>query len=1098
MITRLSRVTGYRGLTGCLAAILLHAAAYAQDDGSIYFDIDAQSLPTALEAYGLQSNSEVLFAGAEIKDKKTSGIEGHYTKRQAIALLLDGTGVDYRTNEDGTLIVGAAHASRASGSSDSEQTAGEKEDGAGEDNAERADDDVKELIELRNREVMEEDAEKAREFRGLTDVIVVVGSRNAGIRRFEDDPQPYIVFNADDLQNSSARNLEEFFRTRLPQNTAQTSNQQFNSFAGRIGNTSSINLRGLGADQTLILVNGRRAPRVSADLTDDATGGFTFQQADVNGIPMASIERIEVLPSTASGIYGGGATGGVINIITRRDFRGGEFQVLYGDTDDGSFAEYEIDASYGLALEGGRTNILLTGSYSGSGDLLAGERDFGQDSLNLLLANDPEAYYELTTPPLASTPNIRSSLDGNLVLDDGTDLGSPITFVPVGYAGVASDGGQALIDNAGRYSTAPAPDLNGEFNTIRQSPEIYSAAFSIRREFTPDLELFLDTSFSSNEGQRKAFTNLPRSFMPGGVPGNPFQGPVTVTYPVTGTSFETTVTQESLSYVAGGTYTLPRDWSVSADYNWSRARTEQIGTSPGFDIFLGINPAIDTGTLDIFRDTVAFPLDLSEFEILSPNNIIGPRDSVLRNAAIRISGPAFRLPAGAINIAALVETRDEILEDYYTESYNFFSGVPGELNTLYIPEREQSTDSIYLEALIPIFSAANSLPFIRSLELQLSGRYDDYTTEAPSNLDQFAVEARGDIPVDPIETNRNEFDSFDYTVGLRYAVSEDVLFRSSFGTGFLPPSVSQIFRQIGENFRVLGNDPKRGGSFFLTQDATVFFGGNPDLLPEESESWSVGTILTPRFLPGFRLSLDYSVTEKENEIRGADNQLILDNEDLFPDRIVRADLTQADIDAGYTGGVILSLDRSLINFAETKSEALDVQLDQVVETDRYGNFRFYAVATRMFNVEERATPDSEVVDRVGFDGGPLGWRANFGFNWDSPGSIWSLGWNAQYYDSYYVYPATASEFIIEQNTRQQGSAKIPSETYHDFFAVHRLTALDGAFSGLFENLDIRFSIQNVFDKTPTIRPGFSPTQGRFSPYGDNRLRRFTLSLRKNF
>ena len=585
--------------------------------------------------------------------------------------------------------------------------------------------------------------------------------------------------------------------------------------------------------------------------------------------------------------------------------------------------------------------------------------------------------------------------------------------------------------------------------------------------------------------------------MSGGAPGNPFQGLVSVNYPVPGVSFETTVTQETLAIIGGGTYQLPNDWLVTADYNWSRARTEEIGTSPGFDNFFGINSAIDAGTLDIFRDTATFPLDLSSFAVVSPNSIIGPRDSLLSNFAVRASGPVFDLPAGSVNVSALIETRDEELDEYYFDSYDFLSGVPGGLNTDYVPSREQSTDSAYLEVLIPVFSAANSIPLVQALDFQISGRYDDYTTESPAAFSEFRVDARGELPADPIETDRNAFDSFNYTLGLRYEISDDFLLRASYGTGFLPPSVGQIFRERNDSFFIVGEDPKRNGESISVQ-GQVLFGGNPDLQPEDSESWSVGAILTPRAFPGFRLSLDYSVIEKTDEILFADNQLILDNEDQLPGRVVRAELTQADIDAGFDVGRVIGIDRSLLNFANTESEALDVQIDQFIETDRYGDFRFYAVATRMLSVAQQFTAASDVVDRVGLDNGPLEWRANFGLTWTSPGSAWMLGWNAQHYDSYLVYGAESSDVVVEQSVLRQGSDTIPSETYHDLFLRLDLDSLYTTVNGLFAGVEVRVGIQNVFDKTPEARAGFSPTDGRFSVYGDNRLRRFTVNLSKQF
>lgn len=1092
-MTRNATIAALFGLT-----LLIVGPAIAQEDGNNdSLVIEAQPLASALRDFSQQTGLQIGYA-AELADGKSSqSVSGVSDPEKALDTLLANTGLEYRFINDGTVVIRAS--SDDTGSAAEQEAPDSANDAADEDGSETTssvdvdtDTEISTLQELRDLDAILEDEEAAKESRGLMDVIVVTGSRNVGIRRFEDDPQPYVVFNAEDLDSSAASNLEDFLRTRLPQNTSQLSNQQFTSIDGSLGNTSSINLRGLGANQTLILVNGRRAPRVSFNNGTTAD----FQQADVNGIPMASIERIEVLPATASGIYGGGATGGVVNIVTRRDYAGGEVQLRYGDTTDRAFDEYGVDVSYGFSLEGGRTHVLVSGSYSDSGALLTGERPFAERSLELLLENDPDALFNSFQPPLAGTPNIRSVF-GNLVLLDNTNLGSNVTHIPSGYTGISSDNGQALVDNAGSYNLSPSRDFDGVLRPIRQSPQVYSGSLSVRREFTPRLEAYLDGWFSKNEAQRRVATLPQTVFIPGGAPGNPFQGTVAVTFPALGPTFDSEATQETLQFVGGVRYELFDNWLLSADYNWSRARTESISTTPGFDSFFGIRPAVSNGDIDIFRDLTEFPVDLSPYAVLSPNNILGPRDTLLKNLAVRASGPAFELPAGSINWSALIESREEILESHYNETYDFVSGSPGSLITDFIPERRQSTDSVYLEALIPLLRGSHDNPIMQSLELQLSARYDSYETVSPPSDASFEVGGRGDRPTGSIEVARNTFSSVDYTAGFRWEISDDLLLRGSFGTGFLPPSVNQVFSQQEPSFFVAGTDPKRGGNPFFIQ-TNVRFGGNPDLEPEESESWSLGAIITPRFLPGFRLSVDYSVVEKEGEILFPVNQQILDFEDSLPGRIERDPLTAADIAAGFTGGAITFFDRTALNFAKTTSTSLDIQLDQLFETNRYGNFRLYGVATQMREFESQLTPESDVIDSVGFDGGPLDWRINAGLTWESSDNDWTLGWNAQYYHNYFVYTATASDFNIDQMTLRQGRADVPAETYHDFFAVYRPGSMGGELGALLADTEFRFGIQNAFDKIPTALPGFSGTDGRFSAYGDNRLRRYTLSVRKSF
>src|SRR6185436_13393963 len=101
-------------------------------------------------------------------------------------------------------------------------------------------------------------------------------------------------------------------------------------------------------------------------------------QPDINGIPLMAIERIEVLPTTASGIYGGGATGGVVNIVLRRDYHGTDMHVEYGGSFDGGAASRGIDISNGFTFEGGKSTVTLLGSYHDTNPLLIGARNLAK------------------------------------------------------------------------------------------------------------------------------------------------------------------------------------------------------------------------------------------------------------------------------------------------------------------------------------------------------------------------------------------------------------------------------------------------------------------------------------------------------------------------------------------------------------------------------------------------------------------------------------------------------------------------------------------------------------------------------------------------
>ncbi len=145
-----------------------------------------------------------------------------------------------------------------------------------------------------------------------------------------------------EIERSGAPNLETFLRNQLNVNTSPTVGDQAiggNTAADPrrpIGVVSAINLRGIGLRDTLILVDGRRQPGINL-------GNGDITQPSITGIPIAAVERIEVLASSASGIYGSGASGGVINIVLRRDFKGAELSANYDNTSDFKQGRGSID-----------------------------------------------------------------------------------------------------------------------------------------------------------------------------------------------------------------------------------------------------------------------------------------------------------------------------------------------------------------------------------------------------------------------------------------------------------------------------------------------------------------------------------------------------------------------------------------------------------------------------------------------------------------------------------------------------------------------------------------------------------------------------------
>lgn len=1066
----------FRPLTVWTAAALLGAIVAGSPCAAaepVKFKISAGEAAQALNAFSEQTGLQMFFEHSAVEGHKTRSVSGEFEPAAALEMLLRDSGLTFEFVNARTVAI-RSEKSKARTAADafaapeegapalklaqsSPSTAGQ--DGSG--SIQKSDEAAKGVPE-----------------------ILVKGSRtlNTDIERTEDSPQPYVVFGKDEIERSRSTNLEEFLKSRLPMNTVSGTNNQGGSAVPR----STVNLRGLGPNQTLILVDGRRLPNVS--------GIGRFEQADINGIPLAAIERVEVLPSTASGIYGGGATGGVINIILRRDYNGMDLKATYGNTFDSDVASRAIDWSGGFNLEGGKTQVMLAGSYSDSNTLRSGERDFATRAQKRLMENNPDAYYGGASPPLGYTTNICNATPGMfgascnntpLVLKNGTVLSSSRTYVPVGYAGYGSDNGQGLVNNAGRYTLELAQDAIGGERSLLSVPQMRSALLNLRRSMSSRLDAFVDLSYLESKGTA-GLGNVPSSVgitLADTAPNNPFTTTINVRAPSVGLLMPISSRSETVRAAGGAVLRLGADWSAAADYVWSRSNAKDTSTNPA--VSFDADTALADGTLNVMRDVNVYRLDWSPYLLPSPNFINGPARNVLKDATLRVSGPLWRLPAGPLTLVSSVERREEVAEDAFQRFLGFGF-------IILAPERSQNVTSYYLETRAPLIAAAQSVPGVRELELQASVRRDEYKTTSSDPSYLFPPTTEG--PFDSYTRVSNEVAATKHTLALRYAPVEGVALRASVGTGFLPPSIDQIVGSFFPNGTIIAGDPKRDDVPGLITGVDSISGGNPNLRPEESKSTSVGVIVTPRSLPGLRLSLDYTRIRKTGEIASLTPQDLLYVEDLFPGRITRDPLTPADANLGYTGGVITAMDTSLVNATATEVKSYDLQLDYRWSTGGFGDWHFYTVATRQQSFERQPSPAAGAVNSVGYSNGPLEWRGNLGLVWEH-GPL-SLAWNTQYFDSYFVYGSTASPGTIAAARLNQGAAKIPSQNYSDLVATWRFAGT-GLLRGFAQDSEVSLGIQNLFDQSPPIIAMADPYDG-YSFYGDPRLRRYSISIRTHF
>ena len=325
---RLAKVLGQCARAGAVCCVLLSAPAWAADGVDAresVIDIPAGDLVTSLERLAEQSGIEFIYDSNQLKGIKAQSVSGHLTPKAAVMKLLEGTDLAL-TEHNGALLIAPR------------QGGGQGEEGTS------------------------------------LDEIVVTGTH---IRGAVPVGSPLVAYSRSDIEETGSATLDQFARTVMG-NAASVdtianpaSNVRFspgslssgtNTFQG-----ASFNLHGLGPTTTLTLLNGQRL----------APGGLDGSFTDISQIPLSAVDHIEVLADGASAIYGADAVGGVVNIITRKDFSGAQSMVRYGGSTEGGADELTASQLFGDSW--GTGNVLLTGEWDDQQGLIASQRSYVPD-----------------------------------------------------------------------------------------------------------------------------------------------------------------------------------------------------------------------------------------------------------------------------------------------------------------------------------------------------------------------------------------------------------------------------------------------------------------------------------------------------------------------------------------------------------------------------------------------------------------------------------------------------------------------------------------------------------------------------------------------
>jgi iron complex outermembrane recepter protein len=1020
---------GCKRMLGRLAAVVLCASALAVPwrafaaAPAIPIDIAAGPLSSSLRALERQTGIELLYDGDLIANVRAPGVQGALPAEEALRRLVADTRLTVRRAESGTWII------------------------------ERPD----------TSPLAQQDAEVPQ--------IIVVGLRtqNADIRRTENDVQPYVVATRKEIVDAHRDDIDQYFRSRITTNTAVIPP----SLTGEALTQSAFDLRGLGTNDTLVLVDGRRMPGFPLP-------AIGFGQSDLNAIPIHAIERIEVLTGSAGGIYGFGALGGVINVVLDRGSEGFDFHMTEGISSRGDARRQALEARYGFTSEDGATDFMMFASHAESDPLTAGDRDYVIRDRMRTFEYAPDFYLNALSPP-GNSVGVVSTSGGNLVLKPefgGTDLGSDRTFLPAGFSGDAAALTAALQDHSGGVDfTLAEGDANIDLGSRPRSDALL---VNLRQRFKSGLEAFADVLALRSHGEWRNPSGDGIGFIAAESPVNPFTGPIQVVYPIE--QFDETLNKriDNTRLTLGIVADLPFKWRGTVETNWGEVRLTESGESdfPLTGTFLSLDgdPSdLNTNPLgdwDAFQSAIGADrgYSLSHYEVRNR----------FRQHALRLAGPVFETAAGPSTLTLLAERTTEEMPRSVRSTTSSFGGPPQtDLSTA--EPHSSATTSLYGELRARVFGDTPPTPLLRGLELQLAIRRDD-------REEDFAhPEAGADARLRP------RFTGTTYTAGLKLTPARWLMLRGSYATGEQPPPFSALRENEILTAAPLGTDPKRGGTSLGSDGGYYYkFSGNPDLEAVRATTAFVGAVLTPFGEDGARLAVDVSRIERRRDFMLPMTQEILDHEDLWPERIVRLPLSDADLALGYTGGRIHTIDARANNRGGLDVEALDLRAEWPVEF-LGGRLRFYADATwQMRNaVKGLFRPEQR---RDGFREGPLRRRANGGFDWSN--ARLGIGANVQYLGNYRITFDDNSPGGDDLHIQLQGSPEVPSQTYLDLNATWWLPVPS---SGPVEDLALHFGVANVLDEEPPRENSFVFRQRfSYSRYGDPRQRRFELTLSTHF
>ncbi len=914
--------------------------------------------------------------------------------------------------------------------------------------------------------------------------VVVTGSRI--VRDGYTAPTPVSVVGAAEIEAQAPANLADFVNTLPAIAGSSTPASTSASLSGGLAGINAVNLRNLGINRTLVLVDGQRS------VVSTSTG-----VVDINTIPQSLVQRVDIVTGGASAAYGSDAVGGVINFILNRDYQGLKFKAEYGETTYGDGENYKFSLTAGQRFLDGKLRVLASAEYArteGIHDIPRAWNEvgfFGIRNPAYVAGNgQPEFYAGYNIGPAQTAPGGLITQGPASVLGKYFGPVNPTTgFATVNNLAFGQRLGQWMIGGDWQYTGS------NYFGSGSLLPgEIRDSLFGrVEYEVSDNIQVFAQASYNKFIGLNYYITHaninnvrlqadnayLPpeiRSQLPAG--SSIVIGTSNFGWPTWGANNERAVTR-MVAGAKGKFNAFERDWNWDAyvQRGQAKANEELINTYSNYRLAQAqdavVAPAgnaagIPAGRI-VCRSTLASPtngcvplnrlgtvgaLTPEAFKYIVYDNAYRKQEITQTVAALTLSGDIFDLPAGAVAVAFGAEAREEKIDGFVPPEF-------GPAGTIVTSDPAcvtnpagltRGTDGKPIPCTNQGWEAGNYLankgkytvqegfieleaPIIEGLAINGAGRYTHYSTS-------------GGV--------------FTWKVGSTWQVIPDVKLRGTLSRDIRAPNLDELFAAgTGRSNAVTINNT----SFAYVQFAT----GNPDLKPEVADSYNIGAVITPQFAPGLTFAIDYYKIGIKDAIGSLVPQDVADLCYLEGNAAQCANIIGPRVGGGGVTALPVSISRINLkpfNFAKQDLSGIDLEATYRTELDQFlqgaaGTLTLRGMVTHYIeNVTDRGITGSFARDDAGSRSQP-DWNyrlmANYAVDmWNF--NLVARGISSGKVDNSYVECASACPASTAEH-RTINDNRLPGAWWID-------TAISRDFEVAGKKAQLQFAIRNLLDKDP--------------------------------